>query len=214
MEMRQWMEFFIHWFTIFFWLRPSVQWQPSLPPRPRLPWSGHLDTRGKRCWNGDQSEIADQMKMILSIYRDDTRVNFQLIVSCAFKLLIMNAILHKKSEKIFMDILNDKWQWSLVDFVPPLSSLFTPELINLSSPRQAHRHKLLTISKLIPRFLWFLVNFSVFWLLLSSKVSLLAPPNSKGELRIYWSYKKCIIVQCKPVRTRAWVKFIAGNYQQ
>ena len=22
-----------------------------------------------------------------------------------------------------MDILNDKWQWSLVDFVPPLSSL-------------------------------------------------------------------------------------------
>ena len=36
--------------------------------------------------DGDQSEIADEDDMILSIYRDDSRVNFQLIVRCAFKL--------------------------------------------------------------------------------------------------------------------------------
>ena len=191
--MRQWKDGVNYGFTIFFWLRPSVQWQRSLPPRPRLPWSGHLDTRGKRCWNGDQSEIADEMKMILPIYRDDTRVNFQLIVSCAFKLLIMNAILHKKVRKYLWIswMINDNDPWLILCRLSPHSRI---DQLELTSPRQAHRHKLLTISKLIPIFLWFLVNFSVFWLLLSSKVSLLAPPNSKGELRIYWSYKKCIIV--------------------
>ena len=125
MEMRQWKDGVNYGFTIFFWLRPSVQWQQSLPPRPRLPWSGHLDTRGKRCWNGDQSEIADEMKMILPIYRDDTRVNFQLIVSCAFKLLIMNAILHKKVRKYLWIswMINDNDPWLILCRLSHLSSL-------------------------------------------------------------------------------------------
>ena len=76
-------------------------------------------------------------------------------------------------------MINDNDPWLI------LCRLSTLELINLSLPLQAQAHKLLTIPKPIPRFfLWFLVNISVFWLLLSSKVSLLAPPNSKGELKI------------------------------
>ena len=84
-------------------------------------------------------------------------------------------------------MINDNDPWLI------LCRLSTPELINLSSPPQARAHKLLTIQKSIPLFLWFPVNISVFWLLLSSKVSLLAPPNSKGELKICWSYKKLIL---------------------
>ena len=73
----------------------------------------------------DQSEIADQMKMILSIYRDDTRVNFQLIVSCAFKLLIMNAILHKKVRKYLWIswMINDNDPWLILCRLSHLSSL-------------------------------------------------------------------------------------------
>ena len=44
----------------------------------------------------------------------EVMVNFQWIVGCPLELLIMNAIIcsYIKSVKIFMDIENDKWQWS------------------------------------------------------------------------------------------------------
>ena len=75
--------------------------------------------------DGDQSEIADEDDMILSIYRDDSRVNFQLIVSCAFKLLIMNAILHKKVRKYLWIswMINDNDPWLILCRLSHLSSL-------------------------------------------------------------------------------------------
>ena len=95
-------------------LRHSVQWQPRPQPRLQSPWSDHLDIQGERLLRLWWMVTMDMIKIDDDTIIQEVMVNFQWIVGCPLELLIMNAINYSyiKSVKIFMDIENDKWQWS------------------------------------------------------------------------------------------------------